>query len=534
MATTNPAGTGKPDVQPDAQPDQGPRTLPPLWVAILPIVFTLGMLALQLFYYGDFTPHIPLALGLAFTGVLGVLRGQTWMDIRAGVFHVIHVSMPSLAVLIIVGMLIGVWIGAGTVPTLINYGLTILNPTVFLPAAMVLCAVVSVSLGTSWGTVGTVGLALMGIGAGFGIPPVWTAGAVVSGSFFGDKISPLSDTTNLAPAVTGTNVFDHIRNMMPTTIPAMLIALVIYAAAGHFLVQKSDASFQGIELITTQLRADFKLGLIPLLPALLVLILAVTKKPPMPALFAGVLAGGAVAIFYQGAGLHDVFALAQDGYTKQTGIEQIDTLLNSGGMQSMMWTISLMLIALGFGGALERTGCLEAIINAIVARVKSFAAVQISAIGASFTTNMVAGDPYISIALPGRMFSPLYRGMGYSTLNLSRALEEGGTMMSPLIPWNAGGAFVISALGLGVMHGNLGDLMYIPLSFACWLSPLIGCCYALTGYFSPRASDAERAQWDAENHAVLDLGETELGSAIQNTDEAEKVAETVESRARPH
>ena len=478
MATTNPAGTGKPDVQPDAQPDQGPRTLPPLWVAILPIVFTLGMLALQLFYYGDFTPHIPLILGLAITSLLGVLRGQGWMDIRAGIFHVIHVSMPSLSVLIVVGMIIGVWIASGTVPTLINYGLTILNPTVFLPAAMVLCAVVSVSLGTSWGTVGTVGLALMGIGAGFGIPPVWTAGAVVSGSFFGDKISPLSDTTNL--------------------------------------------------------RADFKLGLIPLLPALLVLILAVTKKPPMPALFAGVLAGGAVAIFYQGAGLHDVFALAQDGYTKQTGIEQIDTLLNSGGMQSMMWTISLMLIALGFGGALERTGCLEAIINAIVARVKSFAAVQISAIGASFTTNMVAGDPYISIALPGRMFSPLYRGMGYSTLNLSRALEEGGTMMSPLIPWNAGGAFVISALGLGVMHGNLGDLMYIPLSFACWLSPLIGCCYALTGYFSPRASDAERAQWDAENHAVLDLGETELGSAIQNTDEAEKVAETVESRARPH
>ena len=246
MATTNPAGPGKADGQPDAQPDEGPRTLPPLWVAILPIVFTLGMLALQLFYYGDFTPHIPLALGLAFTGVLGVLRGQTWMDIRAGVFHVIHVSMPSLAVLIIVGMLIGVWIGAGTVPTLINYGLTILNPTVFLPAAMVLCAVVSVSLGTSWGTVGTVGLALMGIGAGFGIPPVWTAGAVVSGSFFGDKISPLSDTTNLAPAVTGTNVFDHIRNMMPTTIPAMLIALVIYAAAGHFLVQKSDAAWGGL------------------------------------------------------------------------------------------------------------------------------------------------------------------------------------------------------------------------------------------------------------------------------------------------
>lgn len=520
------------------EPQKGPATLPSLGVAILPIVFTLGILALQLFYYGDFTPHIPLALGLAFTGLLGVLRGQTWMDIRAGVFHVIHVSMPSLAVLIVVGMLIGVWIGAGTVPTLIYYGLTLLSPAVFLPAAMVLCSVVSVSLGTSWGTVGTIGLALMGIGAGFGIPPVWTAGAVVSGSFFGDKISPLSDTTNLAPAVTGTTVFDHIRNMLPTTVPAMLIALLIYAGAGYLLMQNGQTSFEDINLITTQLNQDFRLGLVPLLPALLVLVLAVTKKPPLPALFSGVLAGGAVAILYQGAGLHDVFALAQDGYEKTTGVEQIDSLLNSGGMQSMMWTISLMLIALGFGGALERTGCLESIINAIVARVKSFAAVQISAIGASFTTNMVAGDPYISIALPGRMFAPLYRGMGYSTLNLSRALEEGGTMMSPLIPWNAGGAFVISALGLGVLDGNLRDLMYIPLSFACWLSPLIGCIYALTGLFSPRASEDERGRWDAENHEVLDLGDTALGSATQETEAAETGAETVAedvgSRQRPH
>ncbi|WP_254367982.1 Na+/H+ antiporter NhaC [Paracoccus sp. Z118] len=518
----------------DETATQGPRTLPSLGVALLPIVFTLGLLALQLFYYGDFTPHIPLALGLAFTGLVGVVRGQTWMDVRAGVFHVIHVSMPSLSVLVVVGMLIGVWIAAGTVPTLIYYGLTILNPTVFLPAAMLLCSIVSVSLGTSWGTVGTVGLALMGIGAGFGVPVVWTAGAVVSGSFFGDKISPLSDSTNLAPAVTGQNVFDHIRNMLPTTVPAMLIALVIYAVAGYALVEPGQTSFEQITLITTRLDEEFNLGLIPLIPAFAVLILAVTKKPPLPALFAGVLLGGAVAIFHQGAGLHDVFAYAQSGYEIETGVEAIDSLLNTGGMQSMMWTISLMLIALGFGGALERTGCLEAVILAIVTRVKTFAAVQISAIGTSFTTNLVAGDPYISIALPGRMFSPLYRGMGYSTLNLSRAVEEGGTLMSPLIPWNAGGAFVISALGLGVMDGNLAHLAYIPLSFACWVSPVIGIIYALTGWFSPHASDEERAQWAAEDHDVMDLTDYELSDVGEETAAAEATAEETLKTQGPH
>ncbi len=253
--------------------------LPPLWLALLPIVLTLGLLALQLFYYGDFTPHIPLILGLAITGLLGVLRGKGWMDIREGVFHVIHVSMPSLSVLIVVGMIIGVWIASGTVPTLIYYGLTLLNPQIFLVAALVLCAVVSLSLGTSWGTVGTVGVALMGIGAGFGIPAYWTAGAVVSGAFFGDKISPLSDTTNLAPAVTGVNIFDHIRNMLPTTVPAMLIALVIYFIAGTWLISPAETSMARIDAITDTLAAQFTLGWVPMIPALVVIVLAVMYRP---------------------------------------------------------------------------------------------------------------------------------------------------------------------------------------------------------------------------------------------------------------
>ncbi|RTQ96899.1 Na+/H+ antiporter NhaC family protein, partial [Halomonas nitroreducens] len=341
-------------------------------------------------------------------------------------------------------------------------------------AAMLLCSVVSVSLGTSWGTVGTVGLALMGIGAGFEIPMYWTAGAVVSGAFFGDKVSPLSDTTNLAPAVTGTDVFSHIKNMMPTTIPSMLIAFVIYLVAGFTLIDGNAASFDKINAITAALEANFTISPWLLLPAVLVIGLAVKRMPPIPSLFAGVLAGAVTALLVQGVGVHEVVTYANSGYAIDTGIATIDSLLNRGGIQSMMWTISLVLIALGFGGALEKTGCLEAIIRAIMTRVRSFRGVQTSAVLTSVSTNLVAGDPYLSIALPGRMYAPTYRGLGYSTLNLSRAIEEGGTLVSPLIPWNAGGAFVISALGLGIVEGNVVNLLYIPLAFACWLSPVIG------------------------------------------------------------
>jgi len=480
---------------------------PTLGLALVPVVLTLLVLGVQIFWFEDFTPQIPLAIGLAITGLVGLYLGHKWPSIEEGIFHVIHVSLPSVSVLIVVGMIIGVWIASGTVPTLIYYGLLILTPEVFLAAAMVLCAVVSLSLGTSWGTVGTVGLALMGIGAGFDIPVYWTAGAVVSGAFFGDKVSPLSDTTNLAPAVTGTNLFDHIRNMMPTTVPAMLVALGIYIWVGYAMIDGDGASFERISSITSALQANFWISPWLLLPAVLVIFLAVRKQPPIPSLFAGVAAGGLVAMAFQGAGLHDVFNYANSGYAIETGVAEIDSLLNRGGIQSMMWTISLVLIALGFGGALERTGCLETIINAIMTRVRSFAGIQTSAIGTAFATNLVAGDPYLSIALPGRMYAPVYRGMGYSTLNLSRAIEEGGTLMSPLIPWNAGGAFVISALGLGIASGHFENLLYIPLAFACWLSPLIGIFYAWTGLFSPKATPQEVAEWHASGEAIKDLSD---------------------------
>lgn len=473
--------------------------------AMLPIVLTFFVLGVQLFIFDTFTPHVPLIIGIAFAALVGRRNGTSWKDMEEGMFHVVSVGLPAIGILILVGMLTGIWIASGTVPTLIYYGLELISPQLFLAAAALLCAVVSVSLGTSWGTVGTIGLALMGIGAGFDIPAYWTAGAVVSGAFFGDKISPLSDTTNLAPAVTGVDLFDHIRNLIPTTLPAMVIALAIYLLAGFNLVGDEGASFARIAAINNGLTEHFLLSWWTALPVVLVIGLAVLRMPAIPVLFTGVVLGGLTAVSLQDVPMREIFGYAFSGYQIATGVDEIDGLLNRGGIQSMTWVITLLLIALSFGGILESIGSMRAILNAVVRRISSFGSLQTSAIGSSVVTNVVAGDPYLSIALTGRMFGPAYRGKGYSMLNLSRATEEGGTLVSPLVPWNAGGAVVITSLGLGVYSGSLVDLLYIPLAFACWLSPLIGILYAWTGWFSPLASDEEKQRWEEQGEELMDF-----------------------------
>lgn len=471
--------------------------------ALLPIVLTFIVLGVQLFVFDTFTPHVPLIIGIGITALVGRLNGTSWKDMEEGMLHVVSVGLPAVGILILVGMITGVWIASGTVPTLIYYGLELISPPLFLAAAALLCAVVSVSLGTSWGTVGTVGLALMGIGVGFGIPVYWTAGAIVSGAFFGDKVSPLSDTTNLAPAVTGVDLFDHIKGLIPTTLPAMVIAVLIYLLAGFSLLGDESTSLARIAAINNGLTEHFILSWWTVLPVVLVIGLAVKRMPAIPVLFAGVILGGLAAMLLQGASLKGLFTYAFSGYEIATGVAEIDGLLNRGGIQSMTWVITLLLIALSFGGVLESIGAMRAILNSVVRRIKGFGSLQTTAIGSSVVTNIVAGDPYLSIALTGRMFGPAYRGMGRSMLNLSRATEEGGTLVSPLVPWNAGGAVVITSLGLGVYSGNPIDLLYIPLAFACWISPLIGVLYGWTGWFSPMASDAEKARW-------AELGEEQM------------------------
>jgi NhaC family Na+:H+ antiporter len=280
--------------------DDNPQTpKPSLFMAVLPIALTMALLMIQLFVFDDFTPHVPLALGIMITGVLGWTLGYRWSHMEAGLYHVVSVGLPSLAILMTVGMIIGVWILSGTVPLLIYYGLAILSPGIFLIATALICAVISLSTGTSWGTVGTVGLALMGIGEGLGVPAYLTGGAVVSGAFFGDKMSPLSDTTNLAPAVCGTDLWSHIRGMIPTTGPAMLVALAIYGFLGMSYAGGAMHS-ENVELISNKLQETFYLSWWLLAPPVLVVVLALKRFPALPSIFAGVVLGAIVAVIAQG------------------------------------------------------------------------------------------------------------------------------------------------------------------------------------------------------------------------------------------
>ena len=489
--------------------------VPPLSLALIPIILTIGLLGLQIFYYDDFTPHIPLAIGFAITALVGWTQGYRWKDIESGAFHVLHVAMPSIATLIVVGMLVSTWISSGTVPMLIYYGLELIDPAWFLAAAMLLCSVVSLCIGSSWTTVGTVGLALVGIGTAFDIPLYWTAGAVVSGSFFGDKISPLSDTTNLAAAVTETNVFDHIKNMMPTTVPAMIIAFLIYLFVGGQSNAGADQLAQ-IETFKAGLAANFDMGLFAILPLVVVMALAFLKISPIPALFTGFILGAGVAMMQYGYSFNEALTFAHSGFKISTESDALDSLLNRGGVTSMTWVVTLMMFALAFGGALERTRCLEALVGSVMRLSKGFRGLQTTAIMTSVTTNVVSGDVYLSIALPGRMYGPEYNKLGYSRLNLSRAIEEGGTLVSPLIPWNAGGAFVMGALGLTVVNGDYSVLLYAPLAFACWLSPVIGILYAQLGLFS-KTAEADQIRDEPVND-----GRVVAGSTVENAVESAK------------
>ncbi len=451
---------------------------PKLWQALLPIVLTIGLLLIQIVVFkGD--PHIPILFGVVLTALMGKLIGFRWEDLEAGILDGIRIGLVSMIILLLVGMLIGTWILSGTVPVMVYLGLQSLSPAIFLVAALVICSVVSLATGTSWGTVGTVGLALIGIGEGLGIPLPLVAGAIISGAFFGDKMSPLSDTTNLASAVAGVSLFSHIRHMSTTTLPAMLIAGGLYAALGMRYAD-NDLDMGTIGAITQSLETTFALSPWLLAPAVLVMALAILRVPAIPSLFIGVMAGGALAIGAQGASLQDVFVAMQSGYVSQTGIAAVDSLLTRGGLNGLMWTISLVFLALAFGGVLERTRALETVLSSVLALAKQRGGLITSTVLTSVGVNALAGDPYLSVALPGRMYAPAYAKAGLSGRNLSRAIEDGGTLVSPLIPWNSGGAYCSSMLGVAT-------LAYLPFAFANWLTPLISIAYGLTGLFVEEA-----------------------------------------------
>ena len=458
---------------------------PSLLQSWTPIMLLVLMLSLSVHLFGEESSYganqIALILSACFAALLGVYNGMKWKQIEAGIVKGISMSLGALLILLAVGSLIGTWILSGVVPTMIYYGLELLSPNWFYVASCAICALVALSIGSSWTVAGTIGISLMGVGIGMGLSPEITAGAVISGAYFGDKMSPLSDTTNLAPAVAGTELFTHIRHMVWTTTPSLIIALILFTFLG--LNSAGNANLSAMVNLKNSLHVQFQPNIILLFPLLLVFGMAMKKIPAFPTIMTGAIVGGLFAVVFQpnhvthlagldgGLGmLKGVWMALFDGYKADTGLPTLDKLLSRGGMSSMMITVWLILSAMTFGAVMETTGKLQRIVNALLSMVHSTGSLILTTIATCIGTNILAADQYIAIVLPGRMYRAEFARRKLAPENLSRTLEDSATLTSPLIPWNTCGAYMAVTLGVAT-------LSYAPYAFFNWINPIVAVIY---------------------------------------------------------
>ncbi|MDJ0609864.1 MAG: Na+/H+ antiporter NhaC [Kiloniellales bacterium] len=446
---------------------------PYLWEALISLFSLVVGIMLSIVVYGT-DPHIPMLLGVLVAGLVAYRSGFSWNTIQEGMITGIANSLHAIIILIIIGILIGVWILSGVVPTLLYYGLKILSPEIFLPATVIICAVTSLATGTSWGTTGTIGVALMGIGAGLGFPLPVVAGAVLSGAYFGDKMSPLSDTTNLAPAMAGTDIYTHIRHMTYTSGVAILLTLAIEVVLGLFLGGGEEDLARVQEILAT-LDRDFTIGPWHLIPPLLVIVCAYKKAPAIPGLVAGVASAVILGLIFEGATYPKLLDVAYSGYASNTGIEAVDSLLSKGGFTAMLYAISIVICAMMFGGIMEATNQLKVIVDRILRMATSSASLITSTVLTCLGANLVLCDQYMAIVMGGRMYAQAYRERGLHAKNLSRAVEDSATVTANLVPWNSGGVYQAATLGVAT-------LAYLPFAFFCWLSPLVTLVFGWTGW----------------------------------------------------
>lgn len=465
---------------------------PSLLQAFIPIIFLVIALFINVRIYGDSSlggsNQIILILSAAVAALVALRLGYNWGEIQNGIVKSISSAMASIIILLLIGALAGTWLLSGVVPAMIYYGLQILNPTIFLFAACVICAIVSLATGSSWTTAATVGIALIGIGETLGIHLGMTAGAVLSGAYFGDKMSPLSDTTNLAPAMAGTDLFTHIRYMTITTVPSISITLVIFLILGF--TQGGDGGIEQTEAMITAIGSKFNIsGLLFIVPVLVV-VLIVKKMPAIPAILIGALLGALFALIFQpglvkeaaGEGFTGLEALFRGVMNSMfgdikflTGIpvfdQEGDELLKSTGMAGMLETVWLILSAMMFGGVMESSGLLKRIAEAVISKVHSTGSLVASTAGTTVFFNVTASDQYLAIVVPGRMYADIYKEKGLAPENLSRTLEDSGTVTSVLVPWNTCGAYHSKVLG--VATGT-----YLPFAFFNYISPLMTIIFA--------------------------------------------------------
>lgn len=469
--------SGSIETMPSSLPD-APRSIaeivrpPRIWEALVPVIALIAMIFVSVIKF-ETSAHVALILATAVSGGVGLWIGHSWRVIEEGILEGIAIGLKAILILLVIGMLIATWIQSGIVPIMIYHGLNLLSPGIFLPAACVICCIVSISTGSSWTTAGTVGVALIGVGQGLGFSLPMVAGAIISGAYFGDKLSPLSDTTNLAPAVAGSELFEHVRYMLHTTVPALLIALVLYSLIGRGSGGESSAGT--VQAIRDSIASSFNLNLLLLLPPLLVILMVVFKLPALPALLGGTLLGAVLAGLLQGSTAKDIVSVIFDGFVAKTENSSVDELLSRGGLMSMMNTVALIIVALGFGGAMERTGLLAVLANAVLRFARNTGSLVAATVLTCFGMNILAPDQYLSIVVPGRMYRDAFAKAGLQSKLLSRTLEDAGTLSSPLIGWNTCGAFMTGTLGVS-------SIAYAPYAFVNLLCPLIAIVIATMGW----------------------------------------------------
>lgn len=448
--------------------------MPKLWEALLTMLFMVAMLAIGIIKFGV-DPHVPMFVGVVGAALMSLYLGYKWKDIETSMLDGIYKALQSVIILAIIGILTGVWLDAGVVPTMIYYGLKVLHPSIFFIGALLICSITALATGTSWGTMGTMGVALMGIGYGLGMNPAMTAGAIISGAYFGDKMSPLSDTTNLAPAMAGTDVMSHVKFMLLPTGITYGLSIVFFGVLGIMQYKGGAADLSSVQNLSEALSSMFTINPVLLLPPLVVIVAVACKVPAIPGITLGIIAGGIVGIIFQkDCTLGTLFSCGMDGFSCETGIYEIDELLNSGGLMNMMFSIAMTIIAMMFGGIMEKTHQLEVIVNRLKKLVKTPAGLVTLTEATCVVSNATMPEQYISIVVPGSMYAEEYRKMELSPTTLSNALESAGTVTSALIPWNTCGVFILGTLGIGVAQ-------YAPWAIFNWLMPIMTIVMAYLG-----------------------------------------------------
>ncbi|MBQ4649462.1 MAG: Na+/H+ antiporter NhaC [Firmicutes bacterium] len=431
-------------------------------------ILIIGVMLVTMVYFSGINgqdPHIPIFLTIVTEIIIACLAGWKFADAMSGFFESVSRCLEAILILLSVGMLVGSMVWAGTIPSIVYYGLNWLTPTSFLPISGIILGIVSLSTGSSWTAIGTVGIAFMAIGEGLGINPAITAGLCISGGYFGDKLSPLSDSTNLAATAAETNLFRHVSSMITTTLPSFLIALVIWFFIGLGSSGNYDTSL--VDGVQETLMASYKLiSPVLLLPVVVIIIACIMKVPALVGMMSGVATALLLALIFQGASLNDCVTALHYGFEIETGNAICDELLNRGGLDSMLWTVSLIILAVGFGGIYQKCGYVEALLGWIIHRIKTPTQLVAAVLVTGFFGDFLLSDQYLAILVPGTMYKEKCDELGLDRSFLSRSLEDLGTLWSPLCPWNACGVYCSSTLGMGV-------LAYGPYCFMALINPIV-------------------------------------------------------------